>query len=220
MSGILQITDLNHRYSPSSDWVLRDICLHIDANEIVALFGESGSGKTTLLLAAGVMQRPNAGSVMINDRDVFQMSRAEQNRVRSSQIGYLFQTLQLVPYLNVLENVQAVQGVSREDARQWLARLGLSERLSHKPNALSQGERQRVALARAMVHRPALLIADEPTGNLDQRNSNLVLTALRDFANSGGAVLVATHDSMIESFADRVVELDSHQLVPKKVSVG
>lgn len=192
--------------------VLRGIDLEVDASKMVAIQGESGSGKTTLLLACGAMQQPTSGRVLINQQDVFESSTASRSQFRARHIGYLFQTLQLVPYLNVLDNVRIVRGVTTTTAKQWLARLGLSDRLRHKPSALSHGQRQRVALARAIVHRPALVIADEPTGNLDAGNTRLVFETLREFADDGGAVLIASHDPTIESFADQVLFLESGSL--------
>jgi len=192
--------------------VLRGIDLEVDASKMVAIQGESGSGKTTLLLACGAMQQPTSGRVLINQQDVFESSTASRSQFRARHIGYLFQTLQLVPYLNVLDNVRIVRGVTTTTAKQWLARLGLSDRLRHKPSALSHGQRQRVALARAIAHRPALVIADEPTGNLDAGNTRLVFETLREFADDGGAVLIASHDPTIESFADQVLFLESGSL--------
>jgi len=186
---------------------------------MVAVQGESGSGKTTLLLACGAMQKPTSGKVLLNQRDVFDLTPAARSQFRASQIGYLFQTLQLVPYLNVLDNVRIVKGVTAGTAKQWLERLGLDDRLHHKPDALSHGQRQRVALARAIAHRPALVIADEPTGNLDGKNARLVFDSLREFADGGGAVLIAAHEPAIADFADRILHIKSGHLTESKAGV-
>ena len=186
---------------------------------MVAIQGKSGSGKTTLLLACGAMQKPSDGTVKICGQNVFELTSSIRSQYRASQIGYLFQTLQLVPYLNVLDNVRIVKGVSTSEAKQLLAKLGVDDRLQHKPESISHGQRQRVALARAIAHRPALLIADEPTGNLDAENTQLVFETLREFADDGGAVLIASHDPTVQKFADRLLQLESGAWVPAASSV-
>ncbi len=221
MDNVLQVESLAHCYTANGKQlqVLRDVNFSIARSKMVAVQGESGSGKTTLLLACGAMQKPTSGKVLINQRDVFDLTPAVRSQFRASQIGYLFQTLQLVPYLNVLDNVRIVKGVTAGTAKQWLERLGLDDRLNHKPDALSHGQRQRVALARAIAHRPALVIADEPTGNLDGKNTRLVFDSLREFADDGGAVLIAAHEPAIADFADRILHIKSGHLTESKAGV-
>ncbi len=216
---ILQVENLNHTYVVGSRElaVLHHANLELAASKVIAVQGESGSGKTTLLLACGAMQKPTSGRVKINQQDVFEMSAAGRNQYRANKIGYLFQTLQLVPYLNVLDNIRIVKGVSADTAMIWLKRLGLQDRLKHKPESLSHGQRQRVALARAIAHNPSLIIADEPTGNLDPKNAQLVFETLRHFADEGGAVLIASHDPTVESFANEMLYLESGTLVKAQV---
>ncbi len=211
MTPVLQVEKLGHCYSSNGKplEVLQDVSFELFPSEMIAVEGESGCGKTTLLLACGAMQRPTAGVVKILRQDVFELPAASRIRYRASQIGYLFQTLQLIPYLNVLDNVRMVKGVSLETAKRWLVQLGLEGRMTHQPDALSHGQRQRVALARAIVHRPALVIADEPTGNLDPANKQLVFQTLRQFADEGGSVLIATHDPTIAEFANRVLRFEA-----------
>jgi putative ABC transport system ATP-binding protein len=158
------------------------------------------------------MQPPTSGSVRIQQQDVFALSPAARTRFRAAQIGYLWQTLELLPYLNVFENTCLSHHADRSTARNWLTRLGLGDRLLHKPDALSHGQRQRVALARALSQSPPLVIADEPTGNLDQRNSAMVFETLRGFADAGGSVLVASHEDLVDSIADESlwIEQESH----------
>jgi ABC-type lipoprotein export system ATPase subunit len=163
-------------------------------------------------LACGAMQKPTCGTVTLEKQNVYALSVAKRARYRAGQIGYLFQTLQLLPYLNALDNVQLVPGVSGDTAKQWLVRLGLENRLHHKPDSLSHGQRQRVALARAIAHQPALIIADEPTGNLDPKHAQLVFDTLREFANDGGSVLIASHDPAVASIADQTYSLQSGTL--------
>ena len=194
--------------------VLRGISLQLSRHQMVAITGRSGCGKSTLLLACGGMRQPTAGQVLIDGQDLFGLSVARRNRIRANSIGYLFQTLELIPYLSLLDNLRLVGRTSADQAQQMLAQLGLAERSRHKPMMLSQGERQRGALARALVHQPDLIIADEPTGNLDEESSALVFATLRTYCQNGGAVLVATHDRIGRESADLCYRLEQGQLSP------
>lgn len=170
--------------------------------EFRILHGPSGSGKTTMLLCAGGLLRPDSGRLRIGDDDLYAMTSEQRARFRAGNIGFVFQQFHLIPYLNVLENVLApALALPRPDARRRAATLlesfGMADRMLHTPSELSTGERQRVAMARALMPAPRLLLADEPTGNLDEENAALVLRGLHDFAAGGGVVLVATHDSRI-----------------------
>ncbi|MEC9092937.1 MAG: ATP-binding cassette domain-containing protein, partial [Planctomycetota bacterium] len=186
---VLDVQNVSHNYSQKGRPVeaLNEINLQVAQQEIVAVRGDSGSGKTTLLLACGAMLRPSEGEVFINQQNLFSISTKQRNRIRANTIGYVFQTLQLVPYLSVLENLTLHNRASKQEAVEWLERFSLENRLQHKPGELSHGQRQRIALIRAIAHHPSILIADEPTGNLDENNSALVLDILRHFAESGGA---------------------------------
>ena len=204
--SVLSVDQLGHVYRSGSRVLtaLENVSLGVSAKQIVAVQGESGSGKTTLLLACGGMQVPTSGSVFLNGQSLFDMSVMQRLAFRAQNIGYLFQTLELVPYLNLIDNVRMSHGVSKQTAEAILAKLGLADRVLHKPESLSHGQRQRAALARALAHQPKLVVADEPTGNLDARNSDLVMETLREFADQGGAVLIATHDPGVKSVADEV----------------
>ena len=194
--------------------------LEVEAGEFVAVRGPSGSGKTTLLLAAGGMLRPTSGRVEAEGRDLYGMSAAERARFRRDRLGFVFQLYHLVPYLSTLHNVRLSPGGSRggaekgkgKDGRaraaELLEELGLAHRVHHRPGELSAGERQRVALARALYRRPALLLADEPTGNLDPENRKIVLDRMAAFRAAGGTVLVVTHGDDVEATADRTVVLE------------
>src|SRR5262249_41746917 len=193
---------------------LTELSLTVAAGEFAAVQGPSGCGKTTLLLAAGGLLRPDQGQVVVAGTDLYALADEERARFRAANVGFVFQQFHLVPYLSVLDNVRSpalalkALGV-RERAGQLIEVFGLSHRTHHVPAELSTGERQRTALARALLNRPKLLLADEPTGNLDQENGQAVLGYLADFARDGGAVLLATHDPRAAEFAHRVVPLES-----------
>ena len=194
-----------------------DVSVSVEAGEFVAVVGPSGCGKTTLLLVAGGLLRPEDGEVSIDGTDPYSLSGEQRARFRAEQIGFVFQQFHLVPYLNVLDNVMAPALVTgetsaRERAETLVERFGLTDRLGHRPGQLSTGERQRVALARALLNEPRVILADEPTGNLDGDNSEQVLQALKAFTDEGGAVLLVTHDPDAVAFAGRQVMLQGGQL--------
>lgn len=203
---LLHVENLSHQFGHGTRVrsVLLDVNLRVEAGQVVTVIGPSGSGKSTLLLDCGGMQEPSGGHVRLAGIDFYQQSASRRNHLRGASIGYLFQTLELIPYLSVWQNVRLVPGASSEATERWLQRLGLGEHLQNKPDRLSHGQRQRVALARALVQHPKLLIADEPTGNLDKANTRLVFQILREYADRGGAVLLATHDEAAFRFSDRI----------------
>ncbi|MBT3617062.1 MAG: ABC transporter ATP-binding protein [Verrucomicrobia bacterium] len=185
--------------------------------EFVAVRGPSGCGKTTLLLTLGGMQRPSAGSVQLGGRDLYALSPAERAGLRSSEIGFVFQMFHLVPYLDLLGNVLlACPGKPSAEVRRRAGRLldelGLAGRASHRPGELSAGERQRLAVARALLNRPKLILADEPTGNLDPENAAEVIRHLAEFHRGGGTVVLVTHGASADTHADRTLRLDQGQL--------
>jgi ABC-type lipoprotein export system ATPase subunit len=190
------------------------LSLEVAAGEFVALQGQSGSGKTTVLLCAGGLLRPDSGRVAIEGRDLYALPVEERARLRASAIGFIFQEFHLLPYLSVMENVLVPSLGKRSPdasrrAEELIERFGLGPRARHLPAELSTGERQRVALARALLNRPPLLLADEPTGNLDPENGRTVLDHLSGFAGEGGAVLLVTHDDDAAARAGRRVRLES-----------
>ena len=209
---MLRASDIRKTYA-GPDGVVRaldGVTLAVNAGDFVAVQGHSGSGKTTLLLAAGGLLAPDAGQVLVADRDPYAMSPDQRARFRAATIGFVFQQFYLVPYLTVIENVMtpalaiATDG-ARARAEELVERFGLVERRRHVPSELSTGERQRTALARALLNRPKLLLADEPTGNLDDQSARVVLDTLAEFAREGGAVLLVTHhDSAAEHAQSRI----------------
>jgi putative ABC transport system ATP-binding protein len=196
------------------------ISLEISPGEIVALYGPSGSGKTTLLLLAAGLMAPDSGSVLFGDRDVGRFSARESARYRLRDVGFIFQSFHLMPGASALDNALiklpvdgATVGEARERTKPWLERVGLGDRLHHRPSQLSMGERQRVAIARALVGEPRLLLADEPTGNLDSRRTRETLSLLRDVCREGGIPgLLVTHDAEAIAFVDRTLTLRDGQL--------
>ena len=195
-----------------------DVTLAIDSGEFVALKGHSGSGKSTLLALLGGLALPNTGSVSVAGHGVGRLSSSERARFREENIGFVFQMFHLLPYLNVLDNVlvaapAAARASSRDYAKQLLNGFGMGSRITHRPNQLSVGERQRVAMARALLNRPKLLLADEPTGNLDEKNAEALLDFLCGFHQEGGTIVLATHDDRAAERAERIIELSSGKLV-------
>jgi ABC-type lipoprotein export system ATPase subunit len=183
--------------------------LNMEKGEFVAIKGASGSGKTTLLLALGGMLRPTEGEIKYKGANLYELSPSKLGNYRSNEVGFVFQMFHLVPYLNVEENVRLAvsNGNQTSQPLELLDQFGLSDRLTHTPSELSAGERQRVALARALVNQPEIILADEPTGNLDPENDRQVFKHLSEYHKKGGTVAVVTHGSTADEFADRIVSL-------------
>lgn len=202
--------------------VLRGVDLTVSSGEIVGLVGPSGSGKSSLLHAAGLLEHPTSGFVAIGGRDCGVLNDRDRTRVRLEMIGFVYQFHHLLPELSALENVvlpAMIAGEKRrganERARSLLTELGLAERLQHQPAQLSGGEQQRVAVARALINRPRLLLADEPTGNLDPATSESVFRNIRELVHATGvAALIATHNLEMTRHMDRVVTLRDGRLAP------
>lgn len=189
---------------------LVDADLAVDAGQMVALQGPSGSGKSTLLGLLGLLDVPTSGTVRLKEKDTSQLGERARSRLRASAFGFVFQQFNLIPHLNAVENVATAllyrslsANTRRQRAVEVLDQVGLGHRFTHRPGELSGGEQQRVALARAVVARPDVVLADEPTGNLDSDSANGVLQLLRAFVADGVAVVVATHDPEVASRADR-----------------
>jgi ABC-type lipoprotein export system ATPase subunit len=191
---------------------LKLVDLNIDSGEFIAVTGPSGCGKSTLLSLAGALVSPTEGQVTITGLDLSELSSAQRAQLRAEQIGFVFQMFHLLPYLNVLDNV-LVGATGRADARlrqrasELLDNCGLGNRITHLPTELSAGECQRVAVARAMLVEPPLILADEPTGNLDPENSAALLGLLSDYNKNGGTVLLVTHDPKASAIASREIHL-------------
>ena len=193
---------------------LDNVTLNIKAGEFVVVRGASGSGKTTLLLALGGMLNPTSGYLSIGGEEIYSKSEGERNRFRAEKIGFVFQMFHLLPYLTVLENVTiASVNKQKSDAENLLTHFGLGERLTHKPFALSAGEKQRTAVARALINEPKLLLADEPTGNLDPDNAEEIMKSFSEFHKKGGTVVLVTHGNEADKYADRIIQLKTGKIV-------
>lgn len=190
---------------------LDDVSLSVGAGEVVVLKGPSGAGKSTLLYMVAGLLSPDSGTAKVDGKDPYALSGAQRTGFRKEDLGLVFQDARLIPYLNIRENI-LVAGGNGERADELIESLGLTDRKSHVPKKLSAGEQQRVGLARALVTNPKLILADEPTGNLDAENTDLVIAGMRKFADGGGAVLVVTHDPRVIEVADRVYTLKQGRL--------
>jgi putative ABC transport system ATP-binding protein len=194
--------------------VLKGIDLNVERGEYVALMGPSGSGKSTLMNLLGCLDTSTSGSYVLNGKDVSKMSDNELAEIRNKEIGFVFQTFNLMPRTTALENValpMVYAGASKSErtirAKEVLANVGLADRMDHKPNQLSGGQRQRVAVGRALVNRPSIILADEPTGNLDSKTSAEIMGLIDDIHAAGNTVIVVTHEEEIAAHAHRIIRL-------------
>jgi ABC-type lipoprotein export system ATPase subunit len=218
---VLQAASLvkTHGAGRAAHRVLDGASLELEAGELVAIVGRSGSGKSTLLHLLGALDRPDSGSIAVAGREMQELGERELVRVRRDLIGLVFQFFHLIPELSGLENVMLPARLpggpadAAARASELIAQLGVAEAAGRRPHELSGGEQQRLALARALVRDPPLLLADEPTGNLDEASGQMVLDLLRDAADHGRAVLVVTHEHAATAVADRVLELRDGRLV-------
>jgi putative ABC transport system ATP-binding protein len=213
---LISIRHLNKTYIMGSEKIeaLKDVSLDIQKNEYVALMGPSGSGKSTLMNLLGCLDSPTSGEYWLNGTEVSTMDDGELAEVRNKDIGFVFQTFNLLPRLSALENVAlplVYAGTGREarleKARKVLESVGLGDRVYHKPNELSGGQRQRVAVARALVNDPAIILADEPTGNLDTKTSYEIMSLFEEIHAAGNTVIVVTHENDIARHARRIVRM-------------
>ncbi len=213
---IIRIIDLAKRYQIGNETILalNGVSLEIAKNEYVALMGPSGSGKSTLMNMLGCLDSPSSGEYILNGTPVSRMTENQLADIRNREIGFVFQTFNLLPRSTTLENVAlplVYAGIKKklreERAREVLTQVGLGNRMQHKPNELSGGQRQRVAIARALVNRPAIILADEPTGNLDSKTSLEIMALLSQIHRLGNTIILVTHEEEIALHAKRVVRL-------------
>ncbi|MCD6394312.1 MAG: ABC transporter ATP-binding protein [Planctomycetes bacterium] len=216
---MIRLKNLRKNYQTAAGVVkaLDSIDLEIKKGEFIVLRGPSGSGKTTLLMALAGMQRPTSGSIYISKENIYQMTIPARAKFRAENIGFVFQMFHLVPYLNVIENVALARGalssaLDKPGAKELLRSFGMEHRIFHKPAQLSAGEKQRTAIARALFNHPQIILADEPTGNLDPENALAVLGYLTDFQSAGGTVIIATHQPVAKEMADRIISLNAGRI--------
>ena len=200
---------------------LDDFTLTVDPGEWVSIMGPSGSGKSTLVNLIGCLDRPTTGEIWLDGQNVANIPAVELNRVRAEKIGFVFQQFHLIPYLTALENVMLAQYfhsmTDEKEALDALERVGLKDRPHHVPSQLSGGEQQRVCIARALINDPKIILADEPTGNLDAKNEEIVLELLRDFHQQGRTIVMVTHDPVVARLADRRIELHHGKIAAQEV---
>lgn len=213
---MIETSDLTRNYIIGGEPVtaLDQVSLEIDEGDFTVVTGPSGSGKSTLLYSLGGLLTPSSGTVKVNDTDIYGLNQRERAKFRRDNVGFIFQTFELLPYLTALENVMlplSLDGVDALDQVEWgtesLERVGLGKRIQHKPSELSGGEQQRVAIARGLVNEPNLLLADEPTGNLDQRTGDGIMSLLSGLNDEGQTIVFVTHDKSRAGIADRAIEM-------------
>lgn len=216
LGKIIELVNIGKRYIMGDEIIdaLKEITLAVEKNEYLALMGPSGSGKSTLMNIIGCLDSPTKGEYKLNGNLVSRMDDNQLAEIRNKEIGFVFQTFNLMPRMSTLENVAlplVYAGVSKSDriekARKVLEQVGLKDRMSHKPNELSGGQRQRVAIARALVNDPAIILADEPTGNLDSKTSIEIMKILSQIHEEGNTIILVTHEPDIALYARRIVRL-------------
>lgn len=221
MSDLLELQDIHLNYKTESTEVevIRGVSLKINSNESVAIVGKSGSGKTSLIMLIAGLECPNSGKIIFEGEDISQYSEDRLADIRKRKIGIVFQSFYLIPNYTALENVSLVLEINKvPDAKkksmELLEQLGLKDRINHFPSQLSGGEQQRVAIARSIVLNPKLILADEPSGNLDSENSKLIMSLLFKYCKQNGSSLVlVTHDQMLAKECDRIIEIKDGKII-------
>lgn len=225
---LIQITDIKRDFILGNEivYVLKGIDLQIDKGEYVALMGPSGSGKSTLMNILGCLDTPTSGRYILNGKDVSQMHDDELAEIRNKEIGFVFQTFNLLPRTTALANValpMVYAGFSKsernERATEVLKQVNLGDRMDHQPNQLSGGQRQRVAIARAMVNNPSIILADEPTGNLDSKTSVEIMNLFSEIHKNGNTVILVTHEEEIATYAHRIIRLRDGMIESDKKTI-
>lgn len=220
--SVIEVKNVTKRYLTGDiDFIaLNNINLKIEKNEFTSIMGPSGSGKSTFMNILGCLDRINTGTYLLNNQDVSNLTDKELAHIRNKEIGFVFQAFNLLPRMNVLENVQLPMiyaGFSpkerRERALAALEKVGLSDRVKHKPNEISGGQKQRVAIARAIVNNPAVIMADEPTGNLDTKSSVEIMRIFQNLNNEGATVVMVTHEADIANYSKRIVRFKDGEIV-------
>ncbi len=221
---MIELHDVSKIYRPSKQVeviALHNVTLTIHTGEFVAILGSSGSGKSTLLYVIGLLERPSSGTVLISNKDTATLPDQARSRIRGEMVGFVFQQFNLIPKLTVLENVllpsqykHMDEKVSRQRALELLETFGIGSKADAFPNQLSGGQQQRVAIARALINNPQVVIADEPTGNLDSKTGKQIIELLRDIHNKEGkTIIIVTHDPSIAAYAKRIIHIQDGEVV-------
>jgi len=223
MSALIDIRDVSKRYEMGAETIvnaLDGVSLSIDSGDYVAIMGPSGSGKSTLMNLIGCLDTPSSGSYVLKGREIATMNDDELAQIRNKEIGFIFQTFNLLPRADAVQNVElplVYSGLPRKERRDRAVRalesVGLGERKHHRPNEMSGGQRQRVAIARALVNGPSILLADEPTGNLDSKTGEEILALMEDLHRGGNTIILVTHEDDLAQHAARVVRLRDGKIV-------
>lgn len=224
MKRVIETVDLRKSFIKGREDVpvLKGINLTAEEGEFIAVMGPSGSGKSTLLYLLGALARPTAGRVLIQGQDITSLSERELAQIRREKIGFVFQRFNLFPALNAYDNLEILLDISRDgkvnrkEIKELLARVGLGEKLKFKPRELSMGEEQRLAIARAVLRRPAIILADEPTGNMDWGNARIVLELFQSLNEAGQTIVLVTHNPRAASYASRILRLTDGRLFGEK----
>ncbi|AWG21750.1 macrolide ABC transporter ATP-binding protein [Flavobacterium faecale] len=213
---LIKINNIKRNFALGEEivYVLKGIDLEIKKGEYVALMGPSGSGKSTLMNLLGCLDTPTSGTYVLNNKDVSKMKDDELAGIRNKEIGFVFQTFNLLPRMNAMDNValpMIYAGFTKHERRaraaEVLTQVGLADRMDHQPNQLSGGQRQRVAVARALVNKPSIILADEPTGNLDSKTSIEIMMLFNEIHSNGNTVILVTHEEEIAAYANRIIRL-------------
>jgi putative ABC transport system ATP-binding protein len=214
--ALIELIDIEKRYTMGNEIInaLSKVNLLINKNEYLALMGPSGSGKSTLMNILGCLDTPTSGTYILNNQDVSKLKDNELAEIRNKEIGFVFQTFNLLPKLSALENVMlpmlyaGKNKTEREEtAKKVMKHVGLENRMNHKPSELSGGQRQRVAVARSMVNNPSIILADEPTGNLDSKTSIEIMALFKEIHQQGNTIILVTHEEDIANYAQRIVRM-------------
>lgn len=221
MSALVEVKDMCKVYNPGENEVraLDHVNVSINENEFVAIIGHSGSGKSTLMNMLGCLDVPTSGTYLLHDQDVSRMSDDDLSDIRNREIGFIFQGFNLIPNLTALENVELpliYRGISKKErlelSQDALRKVGLEKRMNHKPSEMSGGQQQRVAIARAIAQAPPVILADEPTGNLDSGSTKEIMGILKDLHKEGRTVIIITHDNDIAAQAERIIRIKDGQI--------
>ncbi len=224
MKSVIKLEDVSKIYTMGSEKVnaLKEVSVDIKNNEFVAILGPSGSGKSTMMNLVGCLDLPSAGTVYLDNHNISLLNESTLASIRGKKIGFVFQKFNLIPTLSALDNVALpalFQGKTKQEryskAQELLSFVGLSHRLNHKPNQLSGGEQQRVAVARSMINDPEIILADEPTGNLDSKTGNHIMELFKKLHKSGKTIIIVTHDVNLSKYAERIIKIKDGRIDKK-----